>query len=99
MTGLEAGKDRIIEVAAIITGADLKPLHEGFERIVHCPKEVMDSMDEWCVQHHGNVLPPHPAVPLVFFTFSLRRAGGETTDGGEWLDGSSARVREYGCGS
>jgi oligoribonuclease len=59
MTGLEAGKDRIIEVAAIITGSDLVPLHEGFERIVSCPKEVLDAMDEWCVQHHGDVSPPN----------------------------------------
>jgi oligoribonuclease len=58
MTGLEAGKDRIIEVAAIITGSDLVPLHEGFERIVSCPNEVLDAMDEWCVQHHGDVSSP-----------------------------------------
>jgi oligoribonuclease len=59
MTGLEPGKDRIIEVACIITDKSLKPVHEGFERIVHCPKELMDSMDDWCVEHHGNVSHPH----------------------------------------
>ena len=57
MTGLEAKKDRIIEVACIITDKTLKPLHEGFERIVHCPKEIMDTMSQWCVEHHGNVCP------------------------------------------
>jgi oligoribonuclease len=57
MTGLTVGKDKIIEVAAIITGKDLVPLHEGFERIIHCPEEIMNNMDEWCIHHHGEVSP------------------------------------------
>lgn len=57
MTGLEAGKDRIIEVAAIITDKSLKPLHEGFEKVVHCSKEIMNNMDQWCIKHHGDVAP------------------------------------------
>ena len=55
MTGLEAGKDKIIEVAAIITDRDLKPLHEGFEKVVHCSEEILNNMDEWCIKHHGDV--------------------------------------------
>ena len=56
MTGLSAGKDKIIEVAAIITDRDLVPLHEGFERVIHCSEEIMANMDEWCVDHHGKVV-------------------------------------------
>jgi oligoribonuclease len=57
MTGLEVGKDKIIEVATIITDEHLKELHEGFERTIYCPKETLDNMVEWCIEHHGNVLP------------------------------------------
>jgi oligoribonuclease len=56
MTGLAVGKDKIIEVAAIITDKDLKPVEsEGFERVVSCPAEVINNMDEWCTTHHGEV--------------------------------------------
>lgn len=58
MTGLTVGKDRIIEIAAIITDKHLKPFHEGFEKVVHCPEEIMNGMDEWCTEHHGNVYSP-----------------------------------------
>jgi len=60
MTGLVAGKDKIVEVAAIITDENLIPLHEGYEQIVHCPEEIINGMDEWCTTHHGNVLTPLP---------------------------------------
>ena len=55
MTGLKVGKDKIIEVAAIITDEHLTPLHEGFERVIHCSKEIMNNMNEWCIEHHGKV--------------------------------------------
>jgi oligoribonuclease len=56
MTGLEVGKDKIIEVAAIITDQDLKPLEtEGFEQVIHQPESLMSGMDEWCIHHHGKV--------------------------------------------
>ena len=58
MTGLVAGKDKIIEIAAIITDKDLIPLEEeGFERIIHCDEEIMNGMDEWCTEHHRDVCP------------------------------------------
>jgi oligoribonuclease len=65
MTGLVAGKDKIIEIAAIITDKDLVPLEEeGFERIIHCDEEIMNGMDEWCTEHHRDVstLPISPAI-------------------------------------
>jgi oligoribonuclease len=58
MTGLEVGKDKIIEVAAIITDKDLVPFHEGFEKIISCSQEMLDGMDDWCTRHHGDVPPP-----------------------------------------
>jgi oligoribonuclease len=55
MTGLSVGKDKIIEVAAIITDKELNPLDEGFEEIIHQPESLLARMDEWCTQHHGEV--------------------------------------------
>ena len=67
MTGLVAGKDKIIEIAAIITDKDLVPLEEeGFERIIHCDEEIMNGMDEWCTEHHRDVSPfPSPLRSAV----------------------------------
>jgi oligoribonuclease len=56
MTGLVPGKDKILEIAVIVTDVDLDPLHdEGFVRVIHFPEEVMTTMDPWCIQHHGKV--------------------------------------------
>lgn len=58
MTGL-ASTDKLIEIAVIITDDDLNIIAEGPNLIIHQPKEVMDSMNQWCVDHHGAVsLPP-----------------------------------------
>lgn len=56
MTGLDAVNDHIIEVCCLLTDGDLNILEpEGFEAIIHYPKEVMDSMNEWCINVHGKV--------------------------------------------
>ena len=67
MTGLEAGKDKIIEVAAIITDKELVPFDEGFERIIHCDEDIMNGMDEWCTEHHRDV--PSLSLPPSSFVF------------------------------
>jgi oligoribonuclease len=57
MTGLNLGKDKIIEIAAVITNKDLKLLDpHGFERVIHCPESMMTSMDEWCTEQHRKVI-------------------------------------------
>ena len=66
MTGLEAGKDKIIEVAAIITDKELVPFDEGFERIIHCDEDIMNGMDEWCTEHHRDVPSLSLSLPFVF---------------------------------
>lgn len=52
MSGLDVNKCRILEVAAVITGPDLKPL-ETYEAIVFQKPEVLAAMDEWCQENHG----------------------------------------------
>ncbi|KAG0079071.1 Oligoribonuclease, mitochondrial [Podila epicladia] len=52
MTGLLA-TDKLIEIAVIITDDELNIVAEGPNLIIHQPKHVMDSMNAWCIDHHG----------------------------------------------
>lgn len=54
MTGLDVARDRIIELAALVTDYDLVPLpRSSFHRVLACPAEVLASMDAWCRRTHG----------------------------------------------
>jgi len=53
MTGLEPLTDRIIEIATIITDANLNILEEGPVFAIHQADEVLAQMDEWNTSHHG----------------------------------------------
>ncbi|EPX71270.1 RNA exonuclease [Schizosaccharomyces octosporus yFS286] len=53
MTGLQAGKDVLMEVAAIITDGDLKPIPESFDAVIHLSDQQLASMNEWCTVQHG----------------------------------------------
>ncbi|MGB0663776.1 MAG: oligoribonuclease [Pontibacterium sp.] len=53
MTGLEPETDVIIEIATIVTDQHLNVIAEGPSLAIHQPDSIMDGMDEWCTQHHG----------------------------------------------
>ncbi|KAG8888082.1 hypothetical protein FRB98_008419 [Tulasnella sp. 332] len=53
MTGLDYKKDRIIEIAVLITNKDLELVDDGLEFVIHTDKDVLDNMNEWCVDQHG----------------------------------------------
>lgn len=53
MTGLDPEKDRVIEVAAIVTDPHLNVLAEGPVFAIHQPDEVLDAMDAWNKGTHG----------------------------------------------
>lgn len=53
MTGLDPDNDRIIEVAVIVTDANLNVLAEGPVFAIHQPDEVLDRMDAWNKGTHG----------------------------------------------
>ncbi len=53
MTGLDPDKEKIIEIATIVTDKDLNILAEGPMMAVNQPKSLLDAMDEWCTSHHG----------------------------------------------
>lgn len=52
MTGLDETKEKILEVAVVITNTKLEKLDE-FHHVVYQSKEVLDGMDEWCKTTHG----------------------------------------------
>jgi oligoribonuclease len=47
MTGLVPDTDRIIEIAMLVTDADLRVLAEGPVLVIHQPDEVLEAMDSW----------------------------------------------------
>ena len=53
MTGLDPDNDRIIEVAAVVTDANLNVLAEGPVIAVHQSDETLDKMDAWNKGTHG----------------------------------------------
>ncbi|MDJ0926275.1 MAG: oligoribonuclease [Gammaproteobacteria bacterium] len=53
MTGLDTQRDSIIEIATIVTDADLNTIAEGPVLALHQPDEVLDGMDDWNTNQHG----------------------------------------------
>ncbi len=53
MTGLIPDRDVIIEIATIVTDANLNVLAEGPMLAISQPKAVMDGMDDWNTNQHG----------------------------------------------
>jgi oligoribonuclease len=47
MTGLQPDSDRIIEMALLVTDAELRTVAEGPAWVIHQPAEVLDAMDSW----------------------------------------------------
>ncbi len=53
MTGLKPEHDVIIEIATIVTDAQLNTLAEGPVLAIHQPDAILQQMDEWCTTQHG----------------------------------------------
>jgi len=53
MTGLEPDTDRIIEIATIVTDAQLKILAQGPVIAVNQSAEALKAMDDWNTRTHG----------------------------------------------
>lgn len=54
MTGLDVHQNTIIEIATVVTDANLNLLAEGPVIAIHTAQENLDAMDEWCTTHHGH---------------------------------------------
>jgi len=53
MTGLNSDTDTILEMACIVTDADLNILAEGPDMCVHHSDEDLARMNTWCIETHG----------------------------------------------
>ncbi len=77
MTGLDPFNDVIIEIATIVTDADLQTVAEGPTIAIHQPDSILDAMDAWNTRQHGQ----SGLVDRVrASTYSVEQAAGETLD-------------------
>ncbi len=53
MSGLDPEKERLLEIAVVITGPELTPRIEGPVLVIHQSDEVLDGMDAWNKGTHG----------------------------------------------
>ena len=53
MTGLDPEKERLIEIAIIVTGPQLTPRIEGPVLAIHQSDEIISQMDKWNKGTHG----------------------------------------------
>ncbi|OUR74880.1 oligoribonuclease [Colwellia psychrerythraea] len=53
MTGLEPVEDVILEIAIIITDSHLNILAQGPIFAINQSDDVLDNMNQWCIEHHG----------------------------------------------
>ena len=44
MTGLELSRDALIEIAVVVTGANLDPVDEGLDIVIHTHDDVLETM-------------------------------------------------------
>ncbi|WP_088331316.1 oligoribonuclease [Lacimicrobium sp. SS2-24] len=54
MTGLDPDKEKVLEIATIITDGQLNILAEGPVIAIHQADAVLDGMDDWCTKTHGD---------------------------------------------
>jgi len=52
MTGLDPDREAIIEIATLITDAELNIVAEGPDLVIHQPPRILKSMDHWNQTHH-----------------------------------------------
>ena len=53
MTGLDPEKERIIEIAVVVTGPQLTPRIEGPVLVIYQSNELLEQMDKWNKGTHG----------------------------------------------
>lgn len=53
MSGLDPARERILEIATLVTDKNLEIIAEGPELVVHQPDELLLAMDAWNTKHHS----------------------------------------------
>lgn len=54
MTGLDPDRHVLVEIAVIVTDADLHPLDEGIDIVIHATEEELAHMDNFVSKMHGS---------------------------------------------
>ncbi|MDT7728237.1 MAG: oligoribonuclease [Actinomycetota bacterium] len=54
MTGLDLGKDALIEIAALVTDSELNVLGEGVDIVIHADEEALANMPEVVQKMHAH---------------------------------------------
>ena len=52
MTGLDPMRDRVLEIATLVTDADLNLIAEGPSLAIYQPDKILDNLDDWNTSHH-----------------------------------------------
>ena len=52
MTGLDINKDALVEIAVLVTDAQLNVLGEGVDLVIKCEQSKLDGMDEFVKNMH-----------------------------------------------
>jgi oligoribonuclease len=93
MTGLELRRHVIVEIAVLVTGADLVALDNGIDLVVHQPPEALAEMDEYVTAMHtrSGLLPEIQAS-----TLTLADAGAKAL---EYVRGHVAEGTAPVCGN
>lgn len=55
MTGLDVRKDKIMEIACLVTDSDLNIVAEAPRLVIQQPSNILESMNDWCKKQHGKV--------------------------------------------
>jgi len=53
MTGLDPDRERILEIATVVTDAELEIVAEGPDLVLSQSEELLAGMDEWNHEHHA----------------------------------------------
>jgi oligoribonuclease len=77
MTGLDPGRDAIVEIATLVTDDDLAIVEEGPDLVVACPQAALDGMDDFVRNMHTS---SHLLEAITSSSISLDEAGRETLD-------------------
>lgn len=53
MTGLDYERDRILEIACIVTDFELQVVAEAPVLAIHHDDQILDNMNDWCTRQHN----------------------------------------------
>src|SRR3954453_21496289 len=53
MTGLDLTKDKLVEVAVLVTDSELNALDPGLDLVINAPDDVLDGMTEVVAEMHA----------------------------------------------